>query len=91
MSTMAQYLAFSIPRDQLIDGMGPNLYWDVSINNRGSVAFTGGKRGVCNFPANSDDGVFLDDGEATTTIALVGVPAISAYFWPTHLSTRRAK
>ena len=57
-------------------GGGPDLIADISINNDGSVAFTGGHLEQCsrvgpNF-VTSDAGVFRSDGETTTIIALFG-------------------
>jgi hypothetical protein len=64
------------PGDEFVLGSGPNGDYDVSINNRGSVAFTGGILDpLCvGHPFFSNEGVFRFDGETTTRIATLGDP-----------------
>jgi hypothetical protein len=67
------------PGDKFHLASGPEFFYDVSINNRGSVAFTGGIVELCfggfgGFLA-PNEGVFRFDGETTTTIATFGDPA----------------
>ncbi len=69
---------FDAPGDDFGVGSGLEGLYHVSINNRGSVAFTGGHRELCAFnPQGStvldyDGGVFRFDGDKTTTIAEYG-------------------
>jgi hypothetical protein len=78
------------PGDEFRVRMGPNQYYDVAINNRGSVAFTGGASMLCQFDGNKfvgfDGGVFRFNGKTITTIALLGPAidngAISFLAWP---------
>jgi len=67
------------PSDQFQLGTGPDDFYEVSINNRGSVAFTGGVLETCRLSSGStfttfDQGIFRFDGKTTTTIATLGWP-----------------
>jgi hypothetical protein len=63
------------PGDEFHVGSGPNTFYNLSINNSGSVAFTGGilDPRCAFFPEFPfDQGVFRFDGETTATIAITG-------------------
>jgi hypothetical protein len=66
------------PGDEFFVGSGPENFYDASINNKGSVAFTGGISAMCSYMGvnflDYDQGVFRFDGETTTTIATLGLP-----------------
>jgi hypothetical protein len=57
-------------------GTGIVNFYQPSINNRGSVAFTGGTAYVCfgGYLA-PNGGIYRDDGETITPIAVLGLPA----------------
>ena len=63
------------PGDGFFVGSGVEDFYDVSINNRGSVAFTGSVVDECSFGSVPNGGVFRFDGKTTTTIAKFGSPA----------------
>jgi hypothetical protein len=66
------------PGDEFRIGTGPDVFYEVSINNRGSVAFTGSRLATCSFLGSTytdfDQGIFRFDGATTTTIATLGWP-----------------